>query len=196
MFYLIRRSACPPTAKTLIHRSTCATVALVGLVLSLAFAPSANAQQSVESEITLERAESVRISNIDDWTIGVFTPNDTISTLQYEWDWQCVHTSTGTFRVDVSSANGGAGLALESGSGVRMTYQIYTYSRRGNNYSLNGFNTPVFGLTNLSGSQSPTCNDEPSNTNLWFAAVVRPFAFNAAPPGIYRDTVTLVVSPE
>lgn len=165
-------------------------------MLSLALAPVARAQQSVESDIRLERSESVRITNIDDWIIGIFNPTDTIRTLQYEWDWQCVYTSTGSFRVDVSSANGGAGLALESGSGNRMTYQIYTYSRRGNNYSLVGHNTPVFALNNLSGSQSLTCDDEPSNTNLWFAAVVRPFAFNAAPPGIYRDVVTLVVSPE
>lgn len=165
-------------------------------MLGLAFAPVASAQQSVESDITLERSESVRITNIDDWMIGIFTSSDSINTLQYEWDWQCVYTSTGSFRVDVSSANGGARLALESASGDRMTYQIYSYSRRGNNYRMVGHNTPVFALNNLSGSQSLTCNDEPSNTNLWFAAVVRPFAFNAAPPGIYRDVVTLVVSPE
>lgn len=169
---------------------------LCALSLSVAFMSESIAQQSVDSQINLQRTESVRISNIDDWLIGVFTATDTINNLQYQWDWQCVYTSTGSFRVDVSSANGGSLLALESSSGDQMTYQIYTYSRRGNNYSLIGHNTPTFSLSNLSGSQSQTCNDEPSNTNLWFAAVVRPPAFNAAPPGIYQDTVTLVVSPE
>ena len=183
-------------AKTLTHRPAHAVIATIFVLLSMVFAQVANAQQSVESEISLERAEAVRITNIDDWIIGIFTSSDSINTLQYEWDWQCVYSSTGSYRVEVSSANGGSTLALESGSGEKMTYQIYTYSRQGNNYNLAGHNTPVFALNNLSGSQSLTCNDEPSNTNLWFAAVVRPPAFNAAPPGIYRDVVTLVVSPE
>ncbi len=166
------------------------------LTLSAIFIADASAQQSSQSEVVLERSESVSISNIDDWMIGIFTSSDTINTLQYEWDWQCVYSSTGSFRVDVSSANGGSRLALESSSGDQMDYQIYSYSRRGGLYSMIGHNSPTFALNNLSGSQSLTCSDEPSNTNLWFAAVVRPFAFNAAPPGIYRDIVTLVVSPE
>ncbi|MFK7994152.1 MAG: hypothetical protein AB8B87_08435 [Granulosicoccus sp.] len=173
-----------------------ATLLVCATLLCIAFMSESRAQQSVESQISLERAEAVRITNIDDWTIGVFTSSDTINNLQYQWDWQCVYTSTGSFRVDVTSANGGAQLALESGSGDQMIYQIYTYSRQGNNYSLIGHNGSSFSLSNLSGSQSLTCNDEPSNTNLWFAAVVRPPAFNAAPPGIYQDIVTIMVSPE
>jgi len=79
-----------------------------------------------------------------------------------------------------------------------MPYQLYFYYRRGANYILSrGFNTPVTTLNNLSGSTSPTCADERfAPTNLWFAAVVRPAAFNPAPPGIYTDLATITIRPE
>lgn len=156
---------------------------------------SAN-ESSLDSQISIERSESAQISNIDDWLIGVFSATDSINTIQYNWDWQCVFTSTGSYRVEVTSANGGSQLALESSSGEQMDYWIYSYVRRGNSYQLRGHTSSSFSLNNLSGSQSLTCADEPSNTNLWFAALVRPGPFNQASPGVYRDVVTLVVSPE
>jgi len=166
------------------------------ILLGLLGSSNVLAQQSVRSELNLERAESVRISGIDDWFIGVFTATESINNLQYQWDPQCVYSSTGGYTIEVSSANAASPLQLESANGDSMVYQIYSFSRQGNRFTLRGHNDPIFALNNLRGSQSPTCNDEISNTNLWFTAVVRPAAFNSAPPGIYRDVVTLVVSPE
>lgn len=153
---------------------------------------------AVDSQIQLSKSESVKISNIDDWLIGVFTATDTINNIQYNsWDEQCVYSSTGSYQVEVTSQNGGARLTLESGAGDQMRYSIYSYVRRGNRYRMQGHTSPVINLTNLSSSQTLTCADENiAGVNLWFTALVRPADFNPAPPGIYRDVVTLVVSPE
>ncbi len=157
---------------------------------------SAFAQQAVDADISITRGEAVRISNIDDWLIGVFTATDSINTIQYNWDWECVYSSTGSYRVQVLSQNGGSQLTLTSGPNS-MRYWIYAYYRRGNNYQLSGHTSPDFTLSNLSGSTQIDCSDEPTSaSNLWFAALVRPADFNPAPPGIYQDLVTLLVSPE
>ncbi|MFK7854965.1 MAG: hypothetical protein AB8B79_12660 [Granulosicoccus sp.] len=159
--------------------------------------PTSVLAATVDSEVSVVRSESTKISNIDDWLIGVFASADSINNIQYNWDWQCVYTSTGTYRVEVTSQNGGSALKLESGAGDQMNYWIYSYVRRGNAYELEGHTSSVINLNNLSGSQSLTCADENVvGTNLWFAALVRPADFNPAPPGVYRDVVTLVVSPE
>ena len=170
------------------------------VVLSCAFlaaVPASLFAQSAESELSMVRSELVKISNIDEWLIGVFSATDTINFNQFEWDFQCVYSSTGSYKVDVTSQNGGSQLRLVSDSGDEMRYRIFTYVRRGNLYNLNGHTTPVFSLDNLSGSLSLTCADEPlAQSNLFFAPLVTPNDFNQAPPGIYRDFVTIVVSPE
>ena len=184
----------------MMSRMRCLTVrrAALGLCCLMlgCMAPIVHAQSLQESEISINKADVVQITNIDDWLIGVFTEDATINNIQYNWDWQCVYTSTGSYRVEVTSANGGSRLHLKSGPD-EMDYWLYVYYRRGTDYFLEGFTTPVVNLNNLSGSTSLTCADEPNgNSNLWFAALVRPPAFNAAPPGIYRDTATITVSPE
>lgn len=171
--------------------------ATVIVAISFCLVTASRAQDSAQSEIRITRGEAVRISNIDDWLIGVFTANDSINTIQYNWDAECVYTTTGSYRVEVTSANGGSQLRLESSAGDQMNYTLYAYFRRGNNYLMRGYTTPVITIDNLSGSTSPTCADEPvTGVNLWFAALVRPADFNPAPPGIYQDLATLTVSPE
>jgi len=170
---------------------------LLTLGLLLTSFQTAYAQSSVDSDITMVKGEAVKISNIDDWLIGVFAANDNIAGAAYNWDWECVYTSTGSYRVELTSANGGNDLRLISGAGDEMRYYLYTYHRRGANYTLEYFTDPLININNLSGSTSLTCADEPiAGTNLWFAAVVFAGDFNAAPPGIYTDFMTLVVSPE
>jgi len=166
-------------------------------VYTLTHSAALYAQSSASSELKIERADAVRISNIDDWLIGIFEPNDNINNIQYNWDAICVFTSTGRYRVEVTSTNGGGQLNLESSAGDLMDYEIYSYTKIAeNNYELTRHLTPIINMNNLLGSQQLDCADEPQSTNLWFAALVRPQAFNAAAPGIYRDVVTIVVSPE
>jgi hypothetical protein len=167
------------------------------LLVLVSLPQHAFSQSSKETTISITRGESVKISKIDDWLIGVYTAIDSINNIQYNWDWECVYSSTGTYGVRVESQNGGSQLTLKSAAGDTMRYWLYTYFRQGATYSLQGFTTPVINLSNLSGSQSLTCADEGfSGHNLFFAALVRPIHFNAAPPGIYQDLVTLTITPE
>ncbi len=150
---------------------------------------------STDTEVAITKSEAVKISNIDDWLIGVFTATDSINTIQYNWDAECVYSSTGSYKVEIISQNGGADLTLKSGPNS-MKYWIYSFYRRGANYRMQGFTDSNFTINNLSGSRQQDCSDEANaGTNLWFAALVRPADFNPAPPGIYQDLVTLLVSP-
>lgn len=167
---------------------------LVGIFANLAYAQSF----THEADVTITKGESVKISNVDDWLIGVFTSLDTINTSQYLWDQQCVYSSTGAYSIQVSSANGGGALHLESSSGDEMNYRIYSFYRRNTGgYTLRAFNTSNFTITGLRGSSVLDCSDQPVNgVNLWFAPLVTPADFNPAPPGIYQDLISLTVTPE
>ncbi len=174
-----------------------ATLMLAALLV--AFFPSkAAAQSSADSQISITVGEAIQITNIDDWVIGIFTANATINNWQYNWDYECVFSTSGTYRVELNSQNGFNPLKLVSSSGDQMDYEIWSYYRQGNTYRMQGpLNTPTISLTNLSASQSPTCADENyGGANLFFAALVRQAPFNQAPPGIYQDLVTLQVIPE
>ncbi len=158
---------------------------------------TARAQSSVDSDITMVKTEAVKISNIDDWLIGVYTATDTITGAAFRWDAQCVYSSTGAYRIELTSANGGNQLHLLNNAGDRMRYFLYTFHRRGSTYTIERFTDTVVNINNLSGSLSLTCADERvAGTNLWFTPVVFAGDFNVAPPGIYTDFMTLVVSPE
>ena len=176
-----------------------AALGVLVLLLGLGVSGPSAAQSSADVELSLTRGEAVQISNIDDWLIGVFTASDSIANIQYNWDAECVFTTSGAYRVEVLSQNDPAGaLTLRSGSDT-MAYELWTYSRTNTTgaYQLRGFNTSPVVLSGRRGSTSPTCAGEPAGgTNLWFAALVRPGPFNAAPPGIYQDVATIIVSPE
>lgn len=171
----------------------------VALALSalLAVSSTAGAQSLAESDISIVKGEAVKISGIDDWLLGIFTSTDTINFSQYLWDTQCVYSTTGTYSVQVSSANGGANLNLQSGANS-MRYRIYTVFRRGGSYFWTSSTNTTININNMSGSSSSlTCADENiAGINLWFAALVTPADFNPAPPGIYQDVVSLTVTPE
>ena len=186
-------SRIPTTLKKVV--SKLGVLALITGCLSnsgLLYAQSATS----DLELAITKSEAVKISNIDDWFIGVFAATDSIDTIQYNWDAECVYTTTGRFTVEIISQNGGTELTLKSGPNS-MRYWIYSYYRRGANFRMKGFTDTNFTIKNLRGSTQIDCSDEPNaGTNLWFAALVRPADFNPAPPGVYQDLVTLLVSPE
>lgn len=192
------RNGCSFFISTAYNYSFSVAALILAATFIFAVPNSALAQDSVDSEVSITKGEAIRISNIDDWLIGVFTATSTINNWQYQWDYQCVYSTSGAYSVEITSQNGLTPLALISGAGDQMEYDIYSFYRRGVNYNLDGpYDTATFSLTNLSASQSPTCADENyGGANLFFAAVVKPAGFNAAPPGIYQDLVTLQVVPE
>ena len=182
---------------------TARNVALVAALCAAAtlVTPSVRAQQaSADAELSIVRSELALISDVDDWVIGLHPSAATLSFSDFsDWDWQCVYTTTGLFGVEVTSANGGSRLHLRSGAD-ELDYHFYTWYRQGATYptyAVGPYSTPSVTIGNLSGSLVPDCSDEAfGNSNLWFIARVYPADFNAAPPGIYRDVMTITVTPE
>ncbi|MEE9320108.1 MAG: hypothetical protein V3U76_06660 [Granulosicoccus sp.] len=171
---------------------------LAGVVLAVAAMVSSTqslAQATVDSDISIVKGESAQITGVDDWVIGVFLPTDTISVFSYQWDPECVFTSTGSYSVELNSQNGGSDLTLKTAAGDEMKYELWIYYFRNSGNILEGWTTPVKTISNMKGSLSPTCADT-SGRNLWFAALVRAAEFNPAVPGIYQDLMTITVSPE
>ena len=189
-----------PRTATRTSLALLASLALLSALLPDGTRP-AHAQESASAEVKLRiiRSENVQIVDLDDWDIGSFTANDTLTDRQSPWDEACVFSSTSGYRLDLQSANGPGPLTLRSTSGAGMAYEILISSRAAKNgqFETRGFQSTPLVLDARRGSRSVQCVGGPGgNTNISFAALVRPAAFNAAPPGAYQDTVTLIVSAE
>lgn len=159
------------------------------------------AQEAEDSEVSIIKGDAVLLSDIDDWVVGIFGPSDTIATRVGNFDFFCAHSTTGLFRLELSSVNGGANLTLLSNGGDTMEYFVVAYS-----YSENASRvfpdtrqefTQPFALSRRLASPNPSCVGQGfGDANLYFAAAVEPGNFNAAPAGIYRDTVIMTISAE
>ena len=179
---------------------------LVG-ALVLVGAPLAPAQDSADSEISMTRGNAVKISGLDNWTIGVYGPDDTLPTnFQNSWDLSCVYSSTGVFSLQLVSQNGSGPMTARSGSD-ELNYSVQVVYYQGG-INVGGINALLVrranrdrspaAVDNMRGSLSLTCADDIYNggNNLGLAAFMRKADFDAAPPGIYQDTMTVIVSPE
>jgi spore coat protein U-like protein len=136
-----------------------------------------------ESIVTIIKQNAVQITDVADLDLGTqafltadATDNDDV----------CVFNSTASYQITVSSANG---LNLMDGAEA-IPYSV--------EWSANGGAavTVVDGdpITGLVGDQtSLDCN---GGTNANFSATVVAADFNAAAPGTYTDTLTLLVEPE
>lgn len=159
------------------------------------------AQEAEDSEVSVTKSDAVLLSDIDDWLVGIFGPSDTIATRVGNFDFFCAHSTTGLFRLELNSVNGGTNLTLLSNGGDAMEYFVVAYS-----YSENASRvfpdtrqefTQAFTLTRRLASPNPSCIGQGfGDANLYFAAAVEPGNFNAAPAGIYRDTVIMTISAE
>ncbi len=154
---------------------------------------------SAQSKISIVVGESAKISAIDDWVIGIHAAGENMSSFwEYQWDYECVFSSTGAYSVELNSQNGSSPLELRNNSGVSLDYELWAYVKNGASYSMKGpYTTASFSISNLTGSDSQTCQGEGyGGHNLFFAALVRQSNFNAAPTGIYRDQMIITVRPE
>jgi spore coat protein U-like protein len=136
------------------------------------------------SLVTIIKGNAVLITDVDDLFLGT---HGTLDTKKVSADAVCVYSSTGAYNLAITTINGY--FALQSTS---TTTDIP--------YSLEWItdvatpvlhNSPINGL--IGDSQSINCN---GSTNAIFQQTVRRAAFNAADPGSYQDTLTLLVAPE
>ena len=177
---------------------------LLGVVLCVSSVASApvRSQDSADVQVSITRGDAVKISGVDNWTIGVYGPDDTLPTnFQNAWDLICVYSSTGVFGLELVSQNGAGPFTAKSG-GDELNYfvQVVYYQGGLNRLQVrrSNENTSPGTVSNLRGSPSLTCADDEFNggNNLGLAAFMRKADFDAAPPGIYQDVVTVIVRPE
>jgi len=180
-----------PRSPRLLKPFLAALVAASALLTGVALAQDA----SGEVQVLLSKGDLVHVTKVDDWTIALGPDDNTINFWQYEWDFLCVYSATGRFRVSVSGSHSSTDFQALSSDNTPMRYEVWSFSRANVNFGAPVRHTAPFTLDNRRGSTSLTCADEGyQNSNLFFAPLVRATQYNPAPPGIYRDTVTITVS--
>ena len=186
------------------RRSQLRYIAAIVLGLLFGLAAPVGAQSITDSDtsdVRIVKGNGVLISEVDDWLVGIFAPDDSIARRQGNFDYICVHSTTGLYRIDVSSTNGGPSLNLQSSAGDSMDYLmvVYSYAAGASRTFPNArqeFTTP-FTLTNRLASPTLSCVGQGfGDANLYIAAAVDPADFNAAPAGVYQDIVVMTVSAE
>lgn len=175
------------------------TRVLLGLMLLIApFAMMVST--AAPTRISISKVFGVQLSKVDDWNFGVHSATTTaladmsVTTADGFWDDTCAFSSSGAYDLDVSSQNGGSLFIMKSGTD-QIPYTITVSYKRGT-YQTKTYTASPISLKNLRASQITDCADEFSGHNLRFAPLVAAADFNAAPPGVYQDIVTLVVSPK
>ncbi len=170
------------------------------LLLTMAFGLSSQSyaqSESATSEVRVVVGEAVKISNVDDWLLGVYSATDTVNFLTPLFrDDQCVFSSTGAFRITINGQHSANSFLMESQNGDTMAYRMLINFRSGGGNRFQFVNAPAT-YTNVDGASTLDCSDSPNpGWNLRFYTYVLGNSFNAAPPGIYQDTLTLLVAPE
>jgi spore coat protein U-like protein len=165
------------------------------LALLIAVSPASYAQESAQSVVSIERQEAVQISGIDDWDFGSWAVHDTANRAVRLRDTTCVHSSTGSYSLTLGSLNGTNRLRLMSGDGSRIRYNIVVRYQDGAALTNQRVRQSGTTINNMTGSLTLDCTGA-RNWNLRFTPIVNRNQFNRAPPGIYQDVVTLLVTPE
>lgn len=136
------------------------------------------------SIINIGKQNAVQITDVDDLNLGTA---GSLSATATESDSVCVFSSTGAYNITLSSANGAFIL-----SDVNTTTDIaYSVDWTAGTATTAVYNTAITGLVGDS-----TAVDCGATTNATFSVSVTAANFNAADPGNYSDTLTLLVQPE
>lgn len=169
-------------------------VAMVSMVMgSAAMAATQGtlgATSSGTSVVSISKGHLVRISDIADFTFGAQT-----STPAKSNDNICIYSTSGSYTVTASSANGSGSLFRMADSGAT---NFVNYTVEWNNAASGTSGTA---LTNTVASATQTGADTSSttcsgSTNARLFVQVDNTTFTAAPSGVsYTDTLTLLVAP-
>lgn len=136
------------------------------------------------SIVTIIKEDAVIITDVDDLFLGT---RGALFDNQVNADAVCVYSSTGSYNLAITTINGLFSLeSVSTTTGIAYSLEWITDTTTSIEY-----NSPIIGLKG--DSQSINCN---GTTNALFQITVTPAAFNAADPGSYQDTLTLLVAPE
>lgn len=135
------------------------------------------------SVVTLIKENAVQISGVADLDLGTHSSLVADATA---FDDVCVFSATSLYQITVTSANG----AFELSDGTNTIDYSMTWAAGGAAAPVT-YNTAMTTLP--ANSTAPTCGGV---DNATFEVTVASADFNAAAPGTYTDTVTLLVEPE
>lgn len=170
-----------------------AATALAALTSTSAFAAS-DGTLGVDStgtiDVLLQKGNLVQISKLTNLDFGIVTAMLPATTNTASGN-ACVFSTVGGYQIDVTSAYpSGVQLQMDDGSGNRMDYSLDF-----NDGTTTQALFPTSSTLHVGGNTVATdCGGAP-NVNSTITASVTDVQFNAAPAGIYSDTVTLLVSP-
>lgn len=137
------------------------------------------------SDIILEKDDMVQITGLADIDLG---SESRLTADASASDDVCVFSTSGSYSVTVSSANGSF-ILQDINTASDIAYEInWTVDNTPQALTYNTASTAIAGNNN-----DPTCGGTP---NASFEVVVPSAGFNAASPGTYIDTLTLLLSPE
>ena len=134
--------------------------------------------------INISKLNVVQITDLDDINLG--TAGNLTATASASDD-VCVFSSTGGYNITITSANG----AFQLEDANTTTDIPYSLDWTAGSTTAVTYSTPVTGL--VGDSTSVDCN---ASTNASFEVSVTAADFNAADPGSYTDTLTMLVQPE
>lgn len=134
--------------------------------------------------VTIVKPDNVRISDVDDLVLGSFS---SLSNSLTVLDALCVYSSSGAYGVTITSSNGDFALKDDE-TATTIPYAI--------DWLAGSLISVDYGsvLVGLSGDASNV--DCGGSSNAGFQATVTAADFNAADPGDYSDTLTLLIQPE
>jgi hypothetical protein len=136
------------------------------------------------SDININKGNAVQITDVDDIDLGT---SGNLAATATQSDAVCVFSSTGACNITVTSTNGSFIL-----TDANTTTDIdYTVDWTVGTLAPVTYNTAITGL--VGDSTSVDCG---ATTNATFTVSVTAAEFNAADPGSYTDTLTLLVQPE
>jgi hypothetical protein len=136
------------------------------------------------SIINIAKQNAVQITDVDDLNLGTA---GSLSATATQSDSVCVFSSTGAYNITLSSANGSFILS-DTNTTTDIAYSVdWTVGTA----TTAVYNAPITGL--VGDSNAIDCG---ATTNASFAVSVTAANFNAADPGNYTDTLTLLVQPE
>lgn len=164
--------------------------AVVSVTASAATQGTLGTSSTGSAVISVTKIHQSRITGINDVTFG-----STASSPAKTSDDVCVYSTSGSYTVNASSANGqSTNFRMANGAGNQfITYNVEWNNAASGNSGNDLNNNATSATFNGANTSNETCS---GGSNARFFIDVTASSFNSAPAGAYTDTLTLVVTPQ